>query len=461
MSDRIVVGKGELFAKGVDEALARDRSLRGNPPREPEEIPAWRRLLLSSAFYLPAAGALAAFIVWIAVEPGFNDTTLIAGQVELVDTSPLPNGGFRGAGPVARYTVGPRAFTAFLDHTVLENAVDGRPAFESFDALQPGVAIEASCLVAEGGELLAVAIRPLEQSRVGEAPAMPSSESTLLHVLLFPMTAVAIAAALFAAEGAASRNWVRTAERGLAGVGLTLVFSFVAFVPAGLLLSLGKLALKVPPGHAFVTTNTISGPALVAFAACRSAAWASIGAALGLGMNLVRSTKVELRNSVVGGTLGGALGGIFFDPVSRFCTSHSLFMSAAPSRAIGLVAVGLSVGWFVALVDQLAREAWLRVRTGPLAGKSFVIHRTPITLGSSPRCDIYLFKDAEIDGEHAKIHKVGNRFEIEDAGSRAGTTVGGVRVRRHRLQSGDRIVLGGTVLEFEERSRATAAGGER
>jgi hypothetical protein len=154
----------------------------------------------------------------------------------------------------------------------------------------------------------------------------------------------------------------------------------------------------------------------------------------------------------VGGALGGALGGAFFDPVQRFLVDDSHFAGADLSRAVGLVAVGACIGFFVGLVDRLAREAWLSVRTGPLAGKSFVLYRIPTTIGSSPRCDVYLFKDAEIDAEHAQIHRVGNRFEIEDMGTRHGTTVGGQPVRRRRLASGDQVVLGSTVLEFEERA---------
>jgi pSer/pThr/pTyr-binding forkhead associated (FHA) protein len=119
---------------------------------------------------------------------------------------------------------------------------------------------------------------------------------------------------------------------------------------------------------------------------------------------------------------------------------------------VGVMAIGVSIGVFLALLERLTREAWVRVRTGPLAGKSFVLYRTPTVVGSSPSSDIYLFKDAAIDAHHASIHRVGDAFEIEDRGSREGTTVGGQKVRRRRLRSGDAIGIGGTVLEFEERA---------
>jgi hypothetical protein len=221
-------------------------------------------------------------------------------------------------------------------------------------------------------------------------------------------------------------------------------------------MSLGNAALGAGLEEGFVTAKSAKALPLLALIAGRSVAWACIAAALGVGMNLVRSTKVQLRNSVVGGALGGALGGMFFDPIDRFFSDESHFTGEGASRLVGLLAVGVCVGLFVALAEQLAREAWVRVRTGPLAGKSFVLYRTPTIVGSAPAAEIYLFKDAEIVPRHAAIHRVGNRYEIEDLGGRAGVKVGGRAVRRHRLASGEQIVLGATVLEFEERAKKPA-----
>jgi hypothetical protein len=167
----------------------------------------------------------------------------------------------------------------------------------------------------------------------------------------------------------------------------------------------------------------------------------------------VRSTRAQLRNSVIGGALGGALGGLFFDPIDRFFSNA--FSGAGVSRLVGLLAVGLSIGLFVALVERLARDAWLRVRTGPLAGKSFILYKTPTIIGNAPESDVYLYKDAEIDPSHASIHRVGTVYEIEDMATRMGTSVGGNKIRRRRLASGDQIVIGSTILDFEERQKRT------
>jgi hypothetical protein len=159
---------------------------------------------------------------------------------------------------------------------------------------------------------------------------------------------------------------------------------------------------------------------------------------------------------VLGGLIGGTLGGMFFDPIDRFFRS-SLFAASSVSRLVGLLAVGLSVGLFVALVERLAREAWILVRSGPLAGKAFVLYRTPTSIGSSPQADIFLYRDEALLPLHALIHRVGQTFELHAQGE-APVRVGGDAIRSRRLQSGDQILIGKTMLQFEERAKRPKPG---
>ena len=85
---------------------------------------------------------------------------------------------------------------------------------------------------------------------------------------------------------------------------------------------------------------------------------------------------------------------------------------------------------------------------GPLAGKQFVLFKESTVLGSSPKAEIYLFKDDAIEPTHAIIYNRGGRFEIGDQGTPDGTYVNGIPVKDRLLQAGDQIVLGKTVLEF-------------
>jgi hypothetical protein len=151
--------------------------------------------------------------------------------------------------------------------------------------------------------------------------------------------------------------------------------------------------------------------------------------------------------------LGGLLGGIFFDPLIKIFANTELSGQAMISRAFGFGIIGMSAGLMIGLVEHLAKDAWLLMRAGPLAGKQFIIYKSPTTLGSSPKCEVYLFKDPDVEPRHAAIRKVGNRHEIQDLGSPSGTYVNGQRVQRQNLREGDQIGIGKTILEFAERSR--------
>jgi len=144
--------------------------------------------------------------------------------------------------------------------------------------------------------------------------------------------------------------------------------------------------------------------------------------------------------------LGGLLGGLLFDPISLVFVGAN--GKATVSRAIGFATIGILVGLFVGLVEQWTKTAWLLMKAGALAGKQFVLYRNPTVLGSSPKADIYLFKDPAIEPRHALIHNRGGRFEIEDCSTPDGTYVNGIPIQKHVLQAGDQVVLGKTVLEF-------------
>jgi hypothetical protein len=138
--------------------------------------------------------------------------------------------------------------------------------------------------------------------------------------------------------------------------------------------------------------------------------WAVFGGALGLGMNLIKSTKAPRRASLMGGLVGGVLGGMLFDPINRFLIPAT--EQGEVMRFVALCAVGLSVGIFVALSERLGRDGWIRVLTGPLRGKAFILYHNPTIIGSSPTASIYLFKDSKVAPEHVALQRAGNGYEL-------------------------------------------------
>ncbi|HTR51255.1 MAG TPA: FHA domain-containing protein [Kofleriaceae bacterium] len=447
--ERIKIERAELFDPEVDKALARDHAQRERIVADAPPVSPVRRFLMNPLVYLPVAALLGALLAFRLLDPQIQDFPVVGGEVQLINAEP-----FDGAPGVIAMTIGNHEVYVDTGRVQLDPGADGEPAFANVDAIKVGDKIEVVG-DAEGGHLVAGAIRPTARS--GSFGATDKAWWPL--VLFFPLTAAFISLGLLLAEGFTTRNWLRMIERSIIGGFLSALFSLIAMIiPGGIVLLIGQHVLQSEIAHrtdaAMFTMQNVGGFTFCVFAACRAAAWAGVGAAAGLGMNLVRSTKAQLRNSIIGGALGGAFGGVFFDPIDRWVRT-SLYTTSSTSRLVGLIAVGLSIGIFVALVERLGREAWLRVRTGPLAGKSFILYKTPTVIGSSPSSDVYLFKDAEIDAAHATIHRVGVVYEIEDMASRMGTQVGGSRIRRRRLASGDQIILGSTILDFEERQKRT------
>jgi hypothetical protein len=178
----------------------------------------------------------------------------------------------------------------------------------------------------------------------------------------------------------------------------------------------------------------------------RAAAWSIAAIPAGMGQGIALRERKVILNGVVGAVLGGLIGGLLFDPISLVLVTND--GQATYSRAVGFACIGLFVGLFVGLVEGWTKTAWLRMVKGPLAGKQFILFKDTTILGSSPKADIYLFKDDAIEPRHAVITNRGGRFEIEDCGTPDGTYINGIPIKQTILQDGDQIVLGKTVLEF-------------
>ncbi len=267
----------------------------------------------------------------------------------------------------------------------------------------------------------------------------------LVLYLLFPVVASAIGLFLGAAEGIMCRNPSRAFLSGLVGLGVGFGGGLITLIPAcmiyGIMLGIAFQFWDNPRPGAVLT-----GFALLILMMGRAAAWAVAAIPAGLGQGLALKEKRVILNGIVGGVMGGLVGGLLFDPISVvFHDTHR----ATISRGVGFTIIGLSVGLFVGLVEGWTKTAWLLMRAGPLAGKQFILFRDTTVLGSSPKAEVYLFKDEAFEPRHALIYNRGGRFEIEDCNSRDGTYVDGVPIRRQALNHGDQVVLGKTVLEFQ------------
>jgi MFS family permease len=282
-----------------------------------------------------------------------------------------------------------------------------------------------------------------------------SGESNAMFLLAFPIMGMLIVFFVFLADGIGSRRFISSIGRWMAGIGFTLLFSVLAFIPMGFVLQLHK-ALPSRPDITQVFDITLWPAAFfIGWTIVRSLAWAIFGGAVGLGMNVIKSTKAQRRASVMGGLMGGILGGLLFDPINRFLIPST--EQGDVMRFVGFCTLGLCLGIFVALSERLGRDGWIRVLTGPLRGKAFILYHNPTIIGASPSANIYLFKDPKIAPEHVALQRVGNGYELIQSRSDAPVSVNQLPVHRRRLVSGDQIIVGDTILLFEERAKKRTA----
>jgi len=93
-------------------------------------------------------------------------------------------------------------------------------------------------------------------------------------------------------------------------------------------------------------------------------------------------------------------------------------------------------------------EATLTLLDGPNAGQVFVIGRTESVIGRGAEASVWLF-DPDVSRRHARVVADEGGYVIEDLGSTNGVFVGGRRVRRHALRSGDHVSFGKLGMRFD------------
>lgn len=442
---RIVITKDELADARIDEALQLQHKY--VPPTVEPPKPKFR-LIYSAWFYLMLAGMVGALMAWALIEPRFHDVITFTGKIEQIDRDARPQadpespvqGSIKVAG-VQVYLL--PAYTRILRHGSKE--------------LLPINQLGPDQVVTVYGErpdrstvLIALALHIEDANKPVETNVDISdlhTQQLIVALLLFPVVAGLVGFTIGGVEGIVCRTYSRAASSAFIGLIAGLIGGAVSLFAAGLVF--GALG-KIGPGDAS------TAPAFIYHMFRRGLAWAIAGTAMGLGQGFaLKSAKLKF-NGFIGGMAGGLIGGLLFDPINILFLGPDGVSGAGISRAVGFCLIGGAVGLLIGFTDLLTRDAWLRVLSGPLQGKEFSFNRTPIRLGSSPKNEIYLFKDSKIDPVHAEINKLRDAYEIVDNNSSTGTFVNGNRVQRQRLVDGARIQIGNS--EFLYSSREKKAG---
>ena len=254
----------------------------------------------------------------------------------------------------------------------------------------------------------------------------------------FSIVGCLIALLVGSVEGLLSFNLRRAALCGGLGCAIGFAGGLAGIIPAGMIYAVSNLLTLGLLGDIDIDSfQDVHGLPLFTQIVGRSLAWGAVGMTLALGQGVAVKSKRLIFNGLIGGCLGGLFGGMFFDPIVKLIPSDG----AEISRAIGCTMVGLMIGLCIGLVEQLSKESWLLLRSGPLHGKQFVIFKKSITVGSHSSCDIFLFRDPLVRTNHAKLNRVGRASSSRTwapAESRRSTER---RITRRVLRDGDLITI--------------------
>jgi len=193
----------------------------------------------------------------------------------------------------------------------------------------------------------------------------------------------------------------------------------------------------------------------------RAFGYAFIGGIAGAAQGAASRSPLVARQGAFGGFIGGFLGGTAFQIL------NGLTFDPRASRLIALVAVGALAGFFVGVVQNLFKQAWIRVVLGKNEGKEYLISKPITTIGRGELSDIGLFGDPNIAPTHVAIESLTaqnrRRLRFVGEGGKRGTTyapplVNGQPVAGELwLADGDTIQLGRRTLLFHEKATRRAS----
>jgi len=249
------------------------------------------------------------------------------------------------------------------------------------------------------------------------------------------LTAISVSMFLSTAESIMAQNWSK--------VLINLILGIILGILGGIIVS-----LFVDQIYNFIRGDQTLNEDMVRQVLGRSIAWSIIGLFVAIAPGILMRSWKKFFLGLAGGFAGGLFGGLVFDLICHLIQNNSGVIIA---RCVGSISFGILAGVGTALLENVVKQGWLKIKAGLIAGKQFILYKNPTTIGSSPKCDVYLFKDPSVSGIHAAIHARGGNYILC---SLAGVTtlVNGQPVTERTLKNGDMIQIGMTAIQFETKN---------
>ena len=445
----IRISKSDAESQHVEDLLRRQASLRGEGGITRDIGRTW---YYQNWFVLGLAGFIAAIVCWAILRPFVQDEIYLQGAIEAIET-PDPA---QASVLAARMKLGGRLYPVIRD--ARERGADRKWQTMDLASLHEGRVVGIYLAIpreekAAPDEMPLMYVNFIDASPPGNNNGTDdllaaAQKRDIGFLLFFPLAAGLIGLGIGAADGLMCRLPRRVLLAGGIGLVVGVIGGFISSLVAN---AIYGLISDVAMQHQGTGIGGFTTFGFLLQVIARSLGWALAGSAMGVGQGLaIRSGRVILYG-LIGGLIGGLLGGLLFDPID-FTFRGVNNPDAHLARLIALSVIGLSVGVMIGVVELLARDAWLRMVAGPLAGKEFLIFKNPMNVGASPKSDIYLFNDAGVAPQHAIIRTTGDTYEIEAVSQANPVNINGRAVRRSRLRHGDQIGLGRTVFVFQRKT---------
>jgi hypothetical protein len=192
--------------------------------------------------------------------------------------------------------------------------------------------------------------------------------------------------------------------------------------------------------------------AFLATVLARGLGFLFLGLTVGMSEGIAARSLGKFSYGTIGGTIGGFVGGCLFGLV--YLVSLQRGGNAAFAGATGFVIMGACIGSLSALVQSVFQPASVKVLRGWQEGREYPLDKPETLLGRAEHADIALFRDMQVEKQHAFIQRQGARYFLKNNSAPAeATRVNDAPVAQTcELQDGDRIQLGNVVLRFQMRA---------
>ncbi|MBF0351012.1 MAG: hypothetical protein HQM11_08260 [SAR324 cluster bacterium] len=233
-------------------------------------------------------------------------------------------------------------------------------------------------------------------------------------------TGAGLGAFIYAKDAFLNQNWSLARRKLLLGSILGLVIALIAFTCAQSL-----LAFYVSASVVRVIAWTLWATGIASFT--------------GYSRPLTRRFFLQTLN----GALGGLFGGIFLE-------GFLLIPLENLSSFLGIVVIGICVPFFMAIVEILLSNAYLKVLNGEQEGVAFFLDKDQFSIGYDYANDIVLTGYSEVCSQHSRIIKQGQQCILQNAQTGGQVLINYRLVNQQSMKRGDIVKIGTALLQFCE-----------